>query len=797
MAFGSNYRPVEADSGAVRGQIAPDSGALAGVRDWFSWRVLVIAALAVGTFLRLYLVSAKPLHHDESLFAYYGYFLYKGFGYTYQPILHGPLLQNVSALTFLLFGDSKFAMRLPAIAGGLLMFAVAWQWRRYIGRNGVLAAFVLIALSPSLTFYTRFLRNDMPYLAATAWCAFLTLRGLQTGRKLYLFGAMMAATIMFCMMESSIFFFSMCIGFLGVVVIGDWLAGMFSRGPRLGFPGDAIIFVPRERGEGGEDITLAAAVGSIPVSLGLATFIAWVYGRVFSDSVPLPQLQLDGKVSKDGPVFAVVYFGALWIGLYILCLIVAANYRRPLGRRGVLHYFVRVIYNARWTILAALSLATLVFATLFTTWYTVTEGPDFLGKVRVLTPLQLYKNTWDYWIDQHKLHRIKGPFHYYLPLLFMYELPALVIVLRGWWKSVLGGPNRWVQRGLFALPHLLLAVGYVGGQAIARRDFGMQLDWDWMDKHLHMSHWSHLFLLVFFVQMLTHATALLFSRGSFVEAFLTFWTVQALFAYSYAGEKVPWLTIHTAGPLCLLAGFYVHRWWHPENWGLGRRIWIGVVVSTALLWQFRNNVFLNLIHPWNPAERLVYNHTPPDVEFAVQVAEEVAHRTNYGKQLPMLVRGEVEWPMYWYLREFPNAFPSADETPETTKRPVVMVNWEMASVPNLVENYTIHRLKVREWWEPQFLDLRLMLVDIWRGLTPLESRRAGPNATRYGAAVQEWKRLLRYLAYRDIWLDPANVAFSNGCNEFALCVRKDIEKGLGSYETLSAMPFRHDLPVSP
>ena len=61
------------------------------------------------------------MHHDESLFAYYGYWLFRGNGYDYQPILHGPVLQFVSAFFFLLFGDDQWTMRLPSLIGGLLM----------------------------------------------------------------------------------------------------------------------------------------------------------------------------------------------------------------------------------------------------------------------------------------------------------------------------------------------------------------------------------------------------------------------------------------------------------------------------------------------------------------------------------------------------------------------------------------------------------------------------------------------------------------------------------------------------
>ena len=42
-------------------------------------------------------------------------------------------------------------------------------------------------------------------------------------------------------------------------------------------------------------------------------------------------------------------------------------------------------------------------------------------------------------------------------------------------------------------------------------------------------------------------------------AFLIFWTISTLFIYSWAGEKMPWLTTHLAVPLILLTGWFGGR----------------------------------------------------------------------------------------------------------------------------------------------------------------------------------------------------------------------------------------------
>ena len=366
---------------------------------------------AIGVLIlatRLLEVAAKPLHHDESLFAYYGYFLYKGFGYVYQPILHGAVLQNVSALFFLLFGDSQLVMRLPAILGGLLLFVVFWFWRRYIGRWGVVVAIAFAAFSPTLAYYSRFLRNDVPYLTATVWCALCTLRALQTGERRYWMWAVLSAALMFSMMESSIFFFASCWGFLAVAVVTDFIQGrgIPADAPRS-IEGGALLFIPRVRGESESGLPIPAVVGAVFTAALAEIVLAWLYHRMFADTLRV--FDLLGRACGVPPDAAAFGFAVAAFPVFTaLCLIVAANYRRPYGLRGVLHYFLRLCAERRWTIVTAAAAGVAFYAAVFTTWFTNTAGTDFWGREVLLTPLQIYKNTWDYWIDQHSLHASRG-----------------------------------------------------------------------------------------------------------------------------------------------------------------------------------------------------------------------------------------------------------------------------------------------------------------------------------------------------------------------------------------------------
>lgn len=753
--------------------------------------IVIVLALAFAVVARFYALADKPLHHDESLFAYYSYFLARGYGYQYQPILHGPILEHVTALIFLLFGDSDFTMRLPAALGSLGLFAALLGWSRYLGSSGALVALVLLALSPSITYYSRFLRNDAPYLAATFWCAYAVLRAFESGERRYFWQAGIAATIMFCMMESSIFFFAACVAFLSVAVAVDLIRAKAAptTGPRV-FPGHAVFFTPQQISREDHSWRRDALTLTLSLAYGLAAafIVAYLYVRVLSDSLPMPGwVRIDDRWSP--PLWQRVWevYPLAVAALVPVAILFGLNWHAPRGERGMLYYVMHVCWHRRWTLLAIGGFAVVAYATLFTTYFTHTEGPDFYGQTVRWTPLQIYKNTWDYWWDQHQQHRIKGPFHYHIPILLLYEWPALAAVLLGAGGSLFSR-HKWFHVGVIVVPQLCLLVYAIAGGF-------SQWDWDAMDRRWHVSHPFHLVLVLFYVQTLLYVCGVLIARRAMVESFLLFWTVSSLFAYSYAGEKVPWLSIHVAGPAILLAGFYVGRWLqkHPLP-SLSLPLKIAVVL--ILLWQFRSVCFVSWIQPASPAERIVYNHTSPDVVAAVRQIEALAHDSQLGTSIPILVKGEMEWPLYWYLRRYSNWGPNVQEDPAETSRPIVLVNWEnVADYPNLVNDYEVQRLKVREWWEPPLVNFGA-LCDLWRILTPVESRRQSENGRRLDESLQEWRKLWRYLIYREIWLDSVMPAYSNGANEFALCVSRKFLQQIRSYSWQAVQPMRRDVPIS-
>ena len=141
--------------------------------------VLVAAALAV----RLIGLGDRPFHHDESQDAYFSWLFWTRGDYEYQPILHGPLRFYLTALMYVLFGDTDFTARLAPALMGTLMVPLPALLRGQLGRLGAFAAAVALAFGPAFLYYGRFAREDIYFACITLALLAVTFRFLERPRR--------------------------------------------------------------------------------------------------------------------------------------------------------------------------------------------------------------------------------------------------------------------------------------------------------------------------------------------------------------------------------------------------------------------------------------------------------------------------------------------------------------------------------------------------------------------------------------------------------------------------------------
>ncbi len=136
-----------------------------------------------------------------------------------------------------------------------------------------------------------------------------------------------------------------------------------------------------------------------------------------------------------------------------------------------------------------------------------------------------------YWLAQQPVERAGQPWYYYFVTVSLYEYLAFGLALIA--AVYFGWRHRFLGRALafWALALAFFIAWEVGGP----------------QARVPLPVTGLVVLLSAFVLVSRR-------RDDLFTTFLVFWTMATFLVYSHAGEKMPWLTVHLAVPLCFLAG---------------------------------------------------------------------------------------------------------------------------------------------------------------------------------------------------------------------------------------------------
>jgi DNA-binding beta-propeller fold protein YncE/4-amino-4-deoxy-L-arabinose transferase-like glycosyltransferase len=540
--------------------------------------VLVLIVLVMAVLSRFIGLGDRVMSHDEVNHVVPTYSLYRGLGYQYDPVTHGPLQFHMMGLSYFLLGDSDFSSRAPdALVSVITILAVLFLFRRYLGRTGALIAGFLYVISPYMMFYGRYTRNEVYGGLWTVLLLYGVLRYLEKGDRfsLYLLTVVMALhatdkATSFIYTAQMLFFLVLL--FVAKVTSLPWKR---ARRGRWGFSilvGMAILLVLVALGYAVANATPAAdantayIVGLIQIAL-----IVWVLICVAGAGIVL-FVNLGWKVIRAQRTF----------DLAVLCFTLilpqlAAFPVRMLGwdpldysTNGMLHTLIilvpfsllaiviGMVWKPRfWPVAAAIYYA--IFTVFFTTFFTNGKG-FFMGLVAAL----------GYWLSQQGVQRGSQPLYYYaLVQIPMYEylaalgaILALFIAMRRNLFSQVGGfaPANQPETAPAAENNAPLLVesgapptaeledhvtGFapVGGQVVEDPAALVAQDVTQFALPGTSSSEDPAFPAV---QKAAKVP---------VVALLLFWSITSLVAYSLAGEKMPWLTVHIAGSMLLASGW--------------------------------------------------------------------------------------------------------------------------------------------------------------------------------------------------------------------------------------------------
>ena len=530
--------------------------------------VAIFAAIILMAFAtRFYNLGARVMSHDESLHTYFSWLFYKGGGYQHNPMMHGPLQFHLIALSYFLFGASDFTARIPAALFSIATISMVWFWKRYLGKIGALVAGFLMVISPFMLFYGRYVREDSYAVFSGVLMLFVILRYLESGERKFLYLLAVSLVIHFIDKETSFMYAAMLLLFLAIYFIAHitrnaWNDVSSYRGFIIGLAAGLLLFgIGIGIGIAGRNVGMLGATEVASPAIPSATSPMQSAAGAAS---PAAFLLLAGILALIGAGYFLIR-GYTWQGVKsersFDMLVIVGTFVLPMLTpfpisflKNWLHvtipttapevqaltphdvitigiflivFFaisiaVGLLWNKDWWKLA---LAFWVPYTIFYTSIFTNSDGFFTGVVGSL----------GYWIAQQAVQRGSQPWYYYILIQIpIYEfLPFLGSILA-----------------------LIIGLRHIPAQTSKNNLPDENRPVEITAPHQQSENFINMFAL------------------------LVWWVVVSIIAFSYAGEKMPWLTIHLAWPMILFTG-----------WGLGYLIdttdWRG-------LWQHKAPLVLAL-----------------------------------------------------------------------------------------------------------------------------------------------------------------------------------------------------------
>lgn len=518
--------------------------------------------LLVALVTRFYDLGTRVMSHDESLHTYYSWQLYQGRGFQHTPLMHGPLQFHMLALTYFIFGDSDFSARVPAALFGVAAVGLIYFFRRWLGRSGALVAAVLVTVSPYLLYYSRYTRNEAFVVVWALLAAWATFRFLETRQPKWLV-LLASATVLHAISKETSF-----------IYVAIWLIGLDLLLLRqlLSVPWDE----PNFRRTFGW-LLLASALAAVVALVCLQAARYW--GEAPTD--PVGVIPLAERLRDTG----------IRVGIAGAALLAVAHLTALASFRARMRAF------APFELMIVLGTLILPQLTAFPVHWLGGDPIDYASKAQlvqtgavlgVLVVLAIGMGVlwnWRRWL-------VCAGIWYGLFIPFQ---TTIFTNSNGFWTGMVGSLGYWVaqqavERGsqpwyyyvLVQLPiyEFLPVIGAMLALAYATRDV-----WLASRNRAPLAAGGE-------IESESEDDVLIRTREPIPAiAFFGLWALLAIVAFSMAGEKMPWLTVHMTLPLILLSGWSFGRlidgipWasvWHRRGWIMALLLPV-LLTSTAFM----------------------------------------------------------------------------------------------------------------------------------------------------------------------------------------------------------------------
>ena len=690
--------------------------------------ILVIAIL-----LRSYELSSRAMHHDESLHAYYSWELFQGAGLIHNPMLHGPLQMELTSFIFFIFGDTDATSRLLYVIAGSILVILPFLLRDLLGKYGAISVSLLLALSPTMVYFSRFARNDILMGAFAFGIVIAMWKYLLYGHKRYLYIMSALLALSFSTKESAY----LVVGTLGLYLTASTLYETLK--PSIPDPQTNSRSYPS-----------FAWFYTVKIYRGIKDcFYSQPYSRSFTLLILLISLTL-----PQWSAFSSIFQNTIFLG-WSNMILASGEGTSSIGmpsHGGKVLAFLIVIgllitsaymgYKWHWKTWYKCALVFYaIWLMAYTTMFTNISGGVQSGIWQSL----------GYWIVQQGEGRGGQPTSYYLFLIPIYEyLPAIFATL----ATVYYIKSRekfnlfliyWMIATLFIytvasekMPWLLVNI------ALPIIVFGGKFIGDLIGRLLLLGKPTIYQCIIFMIPTLVLATIFIISK------------------YSSKLEQGLRITITLAIILCVVVALlYAVKISKNSVRNKTLNLLFAGTAAVFLILTIRTTIYANYLHSDIPVEMLVYTQTSPDIHLLHNTIQE-NYSVDESSNSNLFVIDQTNgftWPWSWYLRnhrnvQYPKLTPESYTSHDQAAMVIVHSSNHLAADRALSKEYTSPTRIPHRWWFPEHT---------YRNLNAL-------NLTNKLLDIKNWN------AYLEYWLFRKGVSESIGSEDAYLYTKDDFPK---------------------
>jgi uncharacterized protein (TIGR03663 family) len=538
---------------------------------------LIFIVLAILT--RFWALGDRGMSHDESLHTYYSWNLFKGGGFSHTPLMHGPFLFHINALIYSLFGASDFTARISVAVFGVALVGLPFFMRRWLGRTGGLVASFMLLISPSIWYHGRYIRDEaymLVWAVLIVWAMFAYLQKHENKWLCLIAGSL---ALGFLSMEST---------FIVAVIFGAFVSAM------------ALIELSKHEDFWGGILgrsVLGLAVAAL-ITVGIVVLQALIMGAVGlgpGDPMPFPQppqpIQpgLPIEFSAQLTYWLQMAGGTARVLLFTLIPAIAIG--------AAVYYWLKFILPDRLRESPSFDLAALILTmslymlsagalVAFNPAWKAVFGTEFVN-VAFFTDGNFPTN------DIGPVMRLAALFG---------AFAAVSVAIGWWWKRRVWLIASAIFLGItipffttFFTNGVGLGTGFVGSLGYWLEQQGVQRGTQPIYYYFVVTPlYEYLPMLISGIAAVFYIVRGLRNRRRGVKSttdwdlrlivpFLIWWCFASWLAFSYAGEKMPWLMVYLALPMVLLSGKFLGEWFERIPWRsfIIERWWLAALLLAA------------------------------------------------------------------------------------------------------------------------------------------------------------------------------------------------------------------------